>query len=75
MTKSIPSTTKLTSLAIDAIQQRFPEKEIKAMYIRLIRNPREEAVIKVQLCDNTFWQLRQKLSGNMSWKQIDVPVG
>lgn len=75
MTSTTQSTTTLTGLALDAIQQRFPENEIKALYVRLLRKPKEENIIKVQLSDNTFWTLRQNMTGKMVWKQMDVPVG
>tara|TARA_R100000773_G_C4211160_1_gene110712 strand:+ start:1045 stop:1269 length:225 start_codon:yes stop_codon:yes gene_type:complete len=72
---SSTSTRELTSIAIEAIQQRFSEKEIKAIWVRLGHKLEKKNVIKVRLMDNTLWELKQKMRGKTSWKQINVPVG
>lgn len=56
--------------AIEAVRQRFPEKDIKAIYIKYVNSPEPTNLVKIQLQNNTFWQLQQKFSGNPSWKQM-----
>ena len=72
MTKKTEPSIMLTSSALEAISQRFPEDQIKIIYIKLIRKPEARNIIKVQLLDNTYWELQQKWTGKPAWQQMFV---
>ena len=71
MKKKAAPYTNLTTAALEAVHQRFPEEEIKAVYIRLIRKPQEENIIKVQTTDNTYYILNQNWTGENYWREMD----
>lgn len=72
MTEDTKPTLMLTTSALEAISQRFPEDQIKVIYIKLMQKPRFRNLIKVQLIDNTYWELKQKWTGNPTWEQMFV---
>ena len=72
MTKDTEPAFMLTTSALEAIRQRFPEDQIKVIYIKLMKKPKVRNLIKVQLIDNTYWELNQKWTGNPTWEQMFV---
>jgi len=70
MTDDMQPTAWRTTSALEAIGQRFPEDQIKVIYIKLLHTPKAGNLIKVQLVDNTYWELKQKWTGSPTWEPI-----
>lgn len=55
--------------ALDAINARFTDEDIKSIYIRLM--PPKKPLVRVQTKDNSFWELKRLPSkGLIQWKVL-----
>jgi hypothetical protein len=56
--------------AIQEINKKFLDKEIKSIYIRIA--PGKKPVVRVQTRNREFWQLyRKEKKGLLEWKILD----